>query len=41
MTGLHTRERTRVYVKPIKNLKSNYELSQEENKALNEAVKQK
>jgi len=41
MTGLHTRERTRVYVKPIKNLKSDYELSQEEKKALEEAMKQK
>lgn len=41
MTGLHTRERTRLYVKPIKNLKSEYELSEEEKKALEKAVKTK
>jgi len=41
MTGLHTRERTRLYVKPIKNLKSEYELSDEEKKALEKAVKTK
>lgn len=39
MTGLHTRERTRLYVKPIKNLKSEYELSDEEKKALEKAVR--
>jgi hypothetical protein len=39
MTGLHTRERTRLYVKPVKNLKSEYELSEEEKKALEKAVK--
>jgi hypothetical protein len=41
MTGLHTRERTRLYVKPIKNLKSEYELSQEEQKAIEKAVNKK
>jgi hypothetical protein len=35
ITGLHTRERTRVYVKPVKKGKSEYELSKEELKALN------
>ncbi len=41
MTGLHTRERTRLYVKPIRNLKSNYELSEEEQQAMKEALKNK
>lgn len=41
MTGLHTRERTRLYIKPIRNLKSSYELSAEEQKAVNEALKKK
>lgn len=41
MTGLHTRERTRLYVKPIKALKSEYELSDEEEKAINKAVGKK
>jgi hypothetical protein len=41
LTGLHTRERTRLYLKPVKNLKSDYELSKEEIKALQKADKQK
>lgn len=41
ITGLHTRERTRIYVKPVKNLKSEYELSDEEKKALDKAIKTK
>lgn len=41
MTGLHTRERTRLYIKPIKSLKSSYELSTEEQKAIKEALKKK
>jgi hypothetical protein len=39
LTGLHTRERTRVYVKHIKRGKSEYDLSKEERKALEEALK--
>jgi len=39
LTGLHTRERTRVYVKHIKRGKSEYDLSKEEQKALGEALK--
>jgi hypothetical protein len=34
ITGLHTRERTRVYIKRVKMGKSEYELSKEEQKAL-------
>ena len=34
ITGLHTRERTRVYIKPVKKGKSTYDLSKEELKAL-------
>jgi len=41
ITGLHTRERTRVYVKDIKNGKSSLELSSEEKKALKIATKGK
>jgi len=41
LTGLHTRERTRLYLKPISDLKSDYELSREEQKALGKAVKNK
>ena len=37
ITGLHTRERTRVYAKVIKNAKSEFELSDEEKKALAKA----
>jgi len=39
ITGLHTRERTRLYVKPVKKGKSNYELSDEEKKAILKAVR--
>ncbi|HJX45714.1 MAG TPA: DUF4446 family protein [Patescibacteria group bacterium] len=40
ITGLHTRERTRLYVKSIKRGKSEYELSLEEQKALVKAQKE-
>jgi len=39
ITGLHTRERTRIYMKAIKKGKSEYELSDEEKKALVKAQK--
>ncbi len=39
LTGLHTRERTRVYAKAIKKGKSEYELSNEEKKAFTKAKK--
>ena len=39
VTGLHTRERTRIYTKVIKNGKSEFELSAEEVKALAKAQK--
>ena len=39
LTGLHTRERTRVYVKSITKGKSEHELSAEEKKALTKAQK--
>ena len=39
ITGLHTRERTRVYMKEIKRGESNVELSSEEKKALTNAQK--
>jgi hypothetical protein len=39
ITGLHTRERTRVYAKAIKKGKCKLELSAEEKKALEEAQK--
>ncbi|OGM29528.1 hypothetical protein A2630_00860 [Candidatus Woesebacteria bacterium RIFCSPHIGHO2_01_FULL_44_10] len=38
ITGLHTRERTRVYMKPIKKGKSNLDLSKEELKAISQAT---
>ena len=38
ITGLHTRDRTRVYVKGIKNGKATLELSSEEKKALAKAI---
>ena len=41
LTGLHTRERTRVYIKPISAGKSKIDLSKEEEKALQLAVKNK
>jgi hypothetical protein len=37
VSGLYTQEGTRVYTKPIKNLKSDYPLSKEELKALDKA----
>lgn len=37
VTSLHTRDRTRVYMKEVKNAKSNFELSDDEVKALNMA----
>lgn len=37
LTGLHTRERTRIYVKAVKKGKSEYELSEEEKKAVTKA----
>lgn len=40
ITCLHTRERTRVYMKAIKKGKSELELSLEEKKALEKAIKQ-
>lgn len=39
VTGLHTRERTRVYMKAVKNGKSELELSEDEKKALVKAQK--
>lgn len=41
ITGLHTRDRTRVYIKDIKNGKSSLDLSSEESKALSIAQKNK
>jgi hypothetical protein len=41
ITGLHTRDRTRVYLKDIKKGKSEFELSKEEEKALASAQKSK
>jgi hypothetical protein len=41
ITGLHTRDRTRVYMKDIKKGKSNSELSTEEQKALTDAQKKR
>lgn len=39
LTGLHTREKTRMYAKQIENGKSKYELSREESKAIGDALK--
>lgn len=39
LTTLHTRDRTRVYTKPVSGGRSKYELSQEESRALGEALK--
>ena len=39
LTGLHTRERTRIYIKGIEKSESKYELSKEELKAINKAKK--
>lgn len=41
ITGLHTRDRTRIYMKDIKSGKSNFELSVEEKKAVASAQKSK
>ena len=41
ITGLHTRERTRIYAKTIEKGKSNLDLSAEEKKAINLALKGK
>ena len=41
LTGLHTRERTRIYIKSVSKGKSRYELSKEEQKALEKAKKGK
>ena len=41
ITGLHTRERTRVYIKSVKKGKVDLELSAEEKKSLQEAQKSK
>ncbi len=41
LTGLHTRERTRVYMKRIKKGKGTHQLSKEEKKALTKAQKGK
>lgn len=41
LTGLHARDRTRIYIKDIKNGKSSLELSAEENKALSSAQRGK
>lgn len=38
ITGLHARERTRVYVKPIREGKSKYELSKEEIKVVKQVI---
>ena len=39
ITGLHTRDRTRIYMKEVRSGKSEYELSTEEGKALGKALK--
>lgn len=39
LTSLHTRDRTRVYMKDIRKGKSRFELSEDERKALSEAQK--
>lgn len=41
ITGLHTRERTRIYIKDINNGKAVRELSTEEKKSLREAIEGK
>jgi len=40
LTGLHTRERTRLYLKPIKKGGSEYDLSNEEKQAIKRAQKE-
>ena len=39
LTGLHTREKTRMYAKKVRNGKAEHELSKEESKAIEEALK--
>jgi hypothetical protein len=39
ITSMHTRERTNVFAKPLKNWSSEYQLSEEENEALSQAKK--
>jgi hypothetical protein len=39
ITGLHTREKTRMYAKKIERGKSKYELSKEEQKVVNDATR--
>ena len=39
LTGLHAREGTRVYIKPVRQGRSEYKLSTEEEKSLREALK--
>lgn len=39
ITGLHTRERTRIYLKPVKLGRSELSLSEEEKKAIEKALK--
>lgn len=39
LTGLHTRERTRIYIKSVNKAKSEHELSKEERKAIESASK--
>ncbi|KKQ95879.1 MAG: hypothetical protein UV74_C0013G0484 [Candidatus Woesebacteria bacterium GW2011_GWB1_43_14] len=39
ITGLHTRDRTRVYAKPVNQGKSRYTISKEEQRAIKEAKK--
>ncbi len=41
ITGLHTRERTRVYLKDIKKGKCEHKLSKDEEKALQQAMKKR
>jgi hypothetical protein len=40
MTGIHSREQTYIYAKPIQNAKSTYSLSPEEKEAINQTSKQ-
>jgi hypothetical protein len=39
ITGMHTRERTNVFAKPLKDWQSEYELTEEEKTAINERKK--
>jgi hypothetical protein len=41
ITGLHTRERTRLYLKSIKQGKSEYDLSKEEKESVEKAKKER